>query len=132
MSIQFAVSSRVALGIWAIAQVFAVPVLTVPVMAQQVPASPPEMAQPTIIARAVYQCDEGKGFSVKFLNNETAQATFGSKVTVLPQTESASGARYSDGSVTLFTKGDKAFVEVGNNTLFRNCVAVGGMIQGLW
>jgi len=86
---------------------------------------------PNVISTATYQCDDGKGFTAVFRDNDTVRATFGSKVLELPQVESASGARYSDGSTTIFTKGDTAFVEVGNNRLFDNCVAVGAA-AGLW
>ncbi len=84
-----------------------------------------------VTARATYHCDEGKGFSVVYRNDNTAEATFGSKVIVLDQVKAASGARYSNGSVTLYTKGDSSFVEVGDNRLFANCVAVGG-VHGMW
>jgi membrane-bound inhibitor of C-type lysozyme len=81
-----------------------------------------------------YRCDNNKGFTAVYTigeANNSVRLTFGTKVITLPQIESASGARYSDGSVTLFTKGDEAFVTVGDNRLFVNCVASGG-IQGLW
>jgi membrane-bound inhibitor of C-type lysozyme len=121
MSTQFARSSRVTLGIWAIALVF-----TSPAIAQQTNPTP------KIITTAAYQCDDAKGFSAKYFDNQTVQATFGSKVMVLPQVVSASGAQYSNGSVTILTKGDEATVEVGGTPFFTNCVAGGGLIQGLW
>ena len=121
MTIQFIVPSRIILAAWAI-----IPVFTMTAIAQS-PNSTPK-----IITTAVYQCDDAKGFSAKYFDNETVQATFGSKVIVLPQTQSGSGARYSDGSVTIFTKGDTAMVDVGDTQLFTNCVAVSGRVQGLW
>lgn len=86
---------------------------------------------PKVISTATYQCDDGKGFTAEFRDDETVRATFGTKVLELPQVEAASGARYSNGSTTIFTKGDTAFVEVGTNRLFNNCVAVGAA-AGLW
>lgn len=70
-----------------------------------------------------YQCDEDKAFTAEYLQNSqnSVRATFGSKVITLPQVESASGTRYSDGSVTLSTKGYEAFVQVGDDILFKNC-----------
>jgi len=88
--------------------------------------------QTKVIAEAVYKCDQGKSFSAVYKDNGTATTTFGSKVLVLNQVESGSGARYSDGSVTLYIKGDTAFVEVGKNKLFVNCVATGSTVQGMW
>jgi membrane-bound inhibitor of C-type lysozyme len=93
-------------------------------------------AQPTsqakVITQAVYKCDDGKSFSAVYRDDSTAETTFGSKVLTLNQIESGSGARYSNGSVTLYIKGDTAFVEVGNNKLFTNCVATGGGVHGMW
>ncbi len=86
---------------------------------------------PKIINSVVYRCDAGKSFSAEYRDDKTVKATFGSKVLVLPQEEAASGARYGNGSVTLFTKGNEAFVEVGDQRLFDNCVVVGS-VQGLW
>ncbi|MEX0271668.1 MliC family protein [Leptolyngbyaceae cyanobacterium UHCC 1019] len=121
MTIQFMIPSRIILAVWAMT-----PLLTMPAIAQQ--ANP----TPKIITTAAYQCDDAKGFSAKFFDNQTVQATFGSKVIVIPQVESASGAQYSNGSVTILTKGDEATVEVGGTPQFTNCVAVAGLIRGLW
>lgn len=81
----------------------------------------PASSQTTNVIK--YQCDEGKSFTAEYLQDgqNSVRTTFGSKVITLPQVESASGARYSDGSVTLNTKGYNAFVEVGDNVLFNNC-----------
>jgi membrane-bound inhibitor of C-type lysozyme len=70
-----------------------------------------------------YKCDGGKRFSADYLSNNSVQATFGSKVLILPQVVSGSGIRYSNGSVTLSAKGDQALVEVGKKALFKNCIA---------
>lgn len=121
MAIQFRASSKIVLAAWAIAQLIAMSAIA------QSPTRTPK-----IITTAVYQCDGGKGFSAKYFDNETVQATFGSKVIVLPQIQSASGAKYSNGSVTIFAKGDEAMVDVGDTQLFKNCVAVGGRVQGRW
>ncbi|MBF2029967.1 MAG: MliC family protein [Oscillatoriales cyanobacterium C42_A2020_001] len=90
-----------------------------------------QSASPRVINSVVYRCDDSKGFSAEYLDDKTVRATFGSKVFVLPQEPSASGARYSNGSVTIFTKGNDAFVEVGDKRLFDNCIAVGS-VPGLW
>jgi membrane-bound inhibitor of C-type lysozyme len=80
----------------------------------------------------LYTCDAGKGFIANYRSDEKVEAAFGSKVIVLPEVTSASGARYSDGSVTLHTKGDGAFVEVGDKMLFENCVAIQEPIEAKW
>ncbi len=109
-----------------------VPMLTLaaaaPGMTQPPATSGPEAK---VISSAVYKCDEGKSFSAVYFDNGTAQATFGSKVLMLDQIKAASGARYGDGSTTLYTKGNTAFVEVGSTTVFANCVAKTS-VQGLW
>lgn len=87
--------------------------------------------EPKIISTVTYRCDEGKGFVAEYRDNETLRATFGSKVLELPQVESASGVRYSNGSVTVASKGDTAFVDLGDQRFFDNCVAV-GRVSGLW
>jgi membrane-bound inhibitor of C-type lysozyme len=136
MAIPFKVSAQIIFTAWAVAQPFCAGIALVvatPAVAQQAtPTTAKPATQPTVITSAVYQCDQAKGFSAQYLSNETVRATFGTKVIVLPQVQSASGAKYSDGSVTILTKADEATVEVGNQKLFTNCVAVGGLIQGLW
>ena len=86
---------------------------------------------PKVVNTISYRCEEGKGFVAAYLSNDDMRATFGSKEFVLPQVESASGAKYSNGSVTVFTKGDEAMVDLGNQPFFRGCVAVGS-VPGLW
>jgi membrane-bound inhibitor of C-type lysozyme len=99
-------------------------------------AIPADTAEPSVINSVRYRCDDGKGFIADYLTNNTVRATFGTRVFILPQVVSGSGIRYSDGSVTLNSKGDEAFVEVGDKILFENCVAVqtveGQTIEGLW
>lgn len=106
------------------------------------PATPPQPAprptintetsdELTVINNVQYECDGGKGFYAEYLSNNTVAATFGSKELVLPQVVAASGIRYSNGSVTLWSKGDTAFVEVGNKVLFKNCVSIES-VEGRW
>ncbi len=94
-------------------------------------SSSPSSTQPKVINSVYYRCDGGKGFKAVFLSNETVKTTFGSKVLVLPQVESGSGIRYSDGSVTLVGKGNEASVEVGDRVVFNNCVA-SKSVRALW
>ncbi len=87
----------------------------------------------TVTSSVDYACKGRKGFSADYLSDDTVRATFGSREFVLPRVPAASGARYSDGSVTIHTKGDEAFVEVGNRVLFEDCAVAGARtVQGLW
>ncbi|UBF25491.1 MliC family protein [Kovacikia minuta CCNUW1] len=101
-----------------------------PAPSEPAPAKPAS-AQPKVINSVRYKCDAGKSFDAVYYSNQTVKATFGSKVITLPQVESGSGIRYSNGSVTLHGKGDTAFVEVGDRVLFDNCV-VSGSVPALW
>ncbi|WP_432810793.1 MliC family protein [Pantanalinema sp. GBBB05] len=95
-------------------------------------STPVSSQSPTKVS---YRCDANKGFHAVYRpdGSDNVRLTFGSKVITLPQVESASGAKYSNGSVTLNTKGDEAFVEVGDKVLFENCVAQQrGGVSGLW
>jgi membrane-bound inhibitor of C-type lysozyme len=93
----------------------------------------PALSQtPQVTSSAVYQCAEGKSFSAIFFDDKSMEATFGTKVFVLKPVPAASGARYSDGGVTVYTKGDEAFVEVGDKKLFTDCIAGSVPVQGMW
>jgi membrane-bound inhibitor of C-type lysozyme len=94
--------------------------------------SPTPQADYKVINRVQYKCDEGKAFQAEYRSNSTVQTIFGSKVLTLPQVESASGIRYSDGSVTLYSKGEGAFVDVGDKRLFNNCVVQKSPVEGRW
>jgi membrane-bound inhibitor of C-type lysozyme len=95
-------------------------------------ATPTPQSDYKVINKVQYKCDEGKGFLAEYRSNSTVQAIFGSKVLTLPQVESASGIRYSDGSVTLYSKGEGAFVDVGDKRLFNNCVVQKSPLEGRW
>ncbi|MEE3663573.1 MliC family protein [Brenneria sp. g21c3] len=41
---------------------------------------------------------------------------------VLPQTVSASGAKYSDGAYTFWSKGDRAFIQRGERVIVDDCI----------
>lgn len=86
---------------------------------------------PKTINTVTYRCNEGKGFTAVYRDDDTVKATFGSKVLELQQEPAASGIRYTNGGVTLHAKGTSAFVEVGDTTLFENCVET-GRVSGLW
>ncbi len=81
--------------------------------------------------RVTYRCEKEQSLQVTFLaQNYTypdgaAAVTFADgKTLTLPHIISASGARYSDGKTTFWTKGEGAFVEVDEKMTINNCLAV--------
>jgi membrane-bound inhibitor of C-type lysozyme len=78
-----------------------------------------------------YRCEKGQSLQVTFLIQSdihpdgVATVIFpDGKTLTLPQVISASGARYSDGKTTFWTKGEGAFVEEHDKVTINNCVAV--------
>lgn len=61
----------------------------------------------------VYACEGGLRFTAR-IEGETAWLFLPSGTINLPHVEAASGAKYSDGSVTFWTKGESAMLEGGN------------------
>jgi membrane-bound inhibitor of C-type lysozyme len=74
-------------------------------------AAPPN--GPPTPQRFRYVC-EGSAPVVVVLHGETARVTFKGKVFHMKQTESASGARYSDGSMVWWNKGRDGFLQVND------------------
>ena len=72
----------------------------------------------------VYSCDgDAFAFRIRTGPGEIAlwlPARFGSRYLVLGQVRAASGARYQDGDVTVWTNGDEALLEVDGET-FTGC-----------
>jgi len=110
-----------------------------PAVEEQPAAEPAPTGQPgtleeiTVINSVEYTCRDRKGFTADYLSDDSVVATFGTQEIILPRVSAASGARYSNGSVTVNTKGNSAFVQVGDRTLFEDCVAKGTQpVQALW
>ncbi|KPK31471.1 MAG: hypothetical protein AMJ66_08690 [Betaproteobacteria bacterium SG8_40] len=61
----------------------------------------------------VYECGDGLRFTAR-IEGETAWLFLPSGTISLPHVEAASGAKYSDGSVTFWSKGESAMLEGGN------------------
>ena len=86
-------------------------------------ASTAGTATPDVID-VTYACDDGVMVDAVYDNvNRTVTVTLPDGVLELPQAESASGARYSDGTTTFWSKGDEAFVQVDGETVIEGCVA---------
>ncbi|MEB3161017.1 MAG: MliC family protein [Synechocystis sp.] len=73
-----------------------------------------------------YQCSPSEKIVVKTVAGsqpQTLEVTLPDGRTVtLPQDQSASGAKYSNGSVTFWSKGNTALVEEGGELKWRDCV----------
>ena len=69
-----------------------------------------------------YICDGGKSFEVEvFEQVDTAFLKIEEKRFYLPRVTSESGKKYSDGSITLWFKGEGASVEIEGRSEFKNC-----------
>jgi membrane-bound inhibitor of C-type lysozyme len=69
-----------------------------------------------------YTCDGGKSFVVELYEKvDIAFLKIDGKRFYLYRIPSESGTKYSDGNVTLWIKGQSAFVEIEGKTEFKNC-----------
>lgn len=71
-----------------------------------------------------YQCGTMPLTVTLTQDRQTALAAFllDGKRLRLPQTPSASGARYSDGAYVFWTKGTRAFIQRGEKVIVDDCV----------
>jgi membrane-bound inhibitor of C-type lysozyme len=92
-----------------------------------VPETEPEAMDPEMeptSTLATFQCPDGEMIEAEFVGaDEVVVVLPGQEAMTLPLTESASGARYSDGTTTFWNKGDEAMVEVDGETILSECVA---------
>jgi len=88
------------------------------------PASP-EIVEPSLPGAIVHNCTGGtelERIEVQYNTvNETATVLFDGTIYTLPQTPSGSGTRYSNGSVTWWSKGNEALWQMDENLLLRDC-----------
>ncbi len=69
-----------------------------------------------------YSCDEGKSFIIELYEQaDIAFLTVSQKRFYLHRMPSELGTKYSDGSTTLWIKGQSAFVEMDGQLEFKNC-----------
>lgn len=76
----------------------------------------------------VFECDSAFSFTAQLVN-ATATIILPEKTYELKQIEAASGAKYSDGEITFWTKGEEAFLEL-EDTTYRKCVNNG--VAAVW
>ena len=81
-----------------------------------------------LIKTFVFECDSTFSFTVQLIN-EKAKVILPEKTYELKHVEAASGAKYSDGEITFWTKGEEAFLEL-KDTTYRNCVNNG--VAAVW
>jgi len=67
----------------------------------------------------VYECSDGFGFVAR-IEGEKAWLFLPNRTISLPHVRSASGARYRQGAVSFWSKGEEALLETGENSR-RNC-----------
>jgi membrane-bound inhibitor of C-type lysozyme len=73
-----------------------------------------------------FSCPGGETIEAVFSGDSTGEVTVtlpDQEAMVLPQVEAASGAKYSDGTTTFWSKGDEALVEVNGEMMLQNCTA---------
>ncbi|MFI5235580.1 MAG: MliC family protein [Gemmatimonadales bacterium] len=69
-----------------------------------------------------FVCPAGDTIRTRFWTDSAAVLLPGTAAPVtLPRAVSGSGARYSDGSLTFWNKGDSAFVMLGDSIVIRDC-----------
>ena len=73
----------------------------------------------------VFRCPGGEVVEAIFRDGEVAVALPDDTKAVLPQVISASGARYSDGTTTLWNKGNSVFIKKGEEIKVQGCIAEG-------
>ena len=71
---------------------------------------------------ATYYCEEGT-IQATFASSSVALSFSDGRTMNLPQTISASGARYEADGIVFWNEGDDAFVTEGTSTAYSNCVA---------
>ncbi len=69
----------------------------------------------------LYRCKGGKTFQAEFGINLVNLQLKRDQIFNLTSVKSASGNRYSDGKVTLYTKGEEAFIEVNKKVTHDGC-----------
>ena len=89
-------------------------------------ASLPVQAQ-TTNRTVTYTCAGNRSFQVEYAPEVARFTADPGQTFALPQVPAASGARYSNGRITLVTQGNGAFVEVRGQRLFDQCVAQGSI-----
>lgn len=82
------------------------------------------LARETVLYRCTGDVEMGVVYSGRATGMEgTAELIWDGKTFPLKQEVSGSGARYTDGTLMLVTKGDEAFVEKAGEVVLKDCNA---------
>ncbi len=82
------------------------------------------LARETVLYRCAGDVEMGVIYSGRATGMQgTAELIWDAKSFPLKQELSGSGARYTDGTLTLVTKGDEAFVEKAGEVVMKDCNA---------
>ena len=69
-----------------------------------------------------FVCHDGASVKVTYFENgEKASLVYDGKVFKLKRTISGSGARYTDGHIVFWNKGDKALIEIDGEIIHEGC-----------
>jgi hypothetical protein len=80
----------------------------------------PSLAQNNKTA-ILYRCKEGKTFQAEFIGNTVNLQLKRGQILKLASVVTGSGVKYTDGKVTLYTKGEDAFIEANKKTTHNGC-----------
>lgn len=69
----------------------------------------------------LYRCKEGKTFQAEFMGNSVNLQLKRGQIIKLTSVATGSGVKYTDGKVTLYTKGEDAFIEANKKTTYNGC-----------
>jgi membrane-bound inhibitor of C-type lysozyme len=81
------------------------------------------ISTPSIIATGVFYCDDGKAIIADFRKRDVSLILSDGREMTIPQTISASGARYANGdeSFVFWNKGNTAFIQENGAETYKNC-----------
>ena len=71
----------------------------------------------------LYRCKEGKTFQAEFIGNTVNLQLKRGQILKLTSVVTGSGVKYTDGKVTLYTKGEDAFIESNKKTTHNGCTS---------
>ncbi|AIE74184.1 MULTISPECIES: MliC family protein [unclassified Synechocystis] len=72
-----------------------------------------------------YHCSPTETLVIRMVEGSAIEVTLpDGRTVVLPKAESASGAKYSNGSLTVWSKGNTALVEEGGTVKWQDCVKI--------
>ena len=75
---------------------------------------------PSVADSVTYTCGDASEIQIARSANRVT-LTIGGESSALPQVEAASGAKYSDGTLTWWEKGDTGLVMQGDSVSLRDC-----------